>query len=54
LTGGSGTYISLPQFSVGRNDIEFVHKWPHLEHIITTMCDDKADIFGKQNVLWPN
>jgi len=28
-----------------------VDEWPHLGHIITTSCDDKADIISKQNTL---
>ena len=42
---------TVPQFSVGGNDIEFVDEWPHLGHIITTVRDDKADIISKRNVL---
>jgi len=44
----------LSQFSVGGNDrpIVFVNnKWLHLGHIIITMCDDKAGIIGKLNVV---
>lgn len=40
-----------PLFSVGNNTIDFVREWPHLGHIISASCDDKADIISKRNSL---
>ena len=34
----------FPSFSIGSNAIEFVAKWPHLGHVITSDGDDTDDI----------
>ena len=37
-------FTTLPSFCIGSQVIEYVDKWPHLGHIITTDCDDAEDI----------
>ena len=36
--------VSFPTFSIGFNAIEFVAKWPHLSHVITSDGDVTDDI----------
>jgi hypothetical protein len=36
----------FPSFSIGTQSIEFVAKWPHLGHIITSECIDTDDILA--------
>jgi len=38
-------------FRVGRNDIEIVSEWPHLDHIISSHCLDDADIFHRRSCM---
>ena len=39
----------LREFHIGGTAIEFVEKWPHLDHIISVTGDDKADIISKRS-----
>ena len=41
----------LPNFSIGGNIIEVVHKWPHLGHIVSDTMSDKADIVSRRGSL---
>jgi hypothetical protein len=48
---GGITIPSSPSFYIGGNVIEIVDKWPHLGHIITSECNDEADILNRRNSL---
>jgi hypothetical protein len=38
----------FPPFYVGSRAIEFVNKWPHVGHVITSECDDTFNILSKK------
>jgi hypothetical protein len=40
------TQTCFPSFSIGTQSIEYVAKWPHLGHIITSECIDTDDILA--------
>ena len=40
--------LCIPSYMIGTQLIEYVDKWPHLNHIITNDCIDTDDILAKK------
>jgi len=40
-----------PLFYINNHAIEYVDKWSHLGHIISSDRDDKSDILNRRNAL---
>ena len=41
----------LPKFMISGHSIEYVHKWPHLGHIISSKMSDSDDIIHRRNEM---
>jgi len=44
--------MRTPDLSIGGNNIDFVEKWPHLGHMISSNVSDDIDInYRKQSLI---
>ena len=44
MTCGNTIYFAKIEFFIEGRVIEIVDEWPHIGHIISSRCDDSADI----------
>ena len=51
MTCGNTSYFANIEFFIGGRVIEIVDEWPHIGHIISSRCDDSADILNLRNCV---
>ena len=51
MTCGNTSYFANIEFFIGGHVIEIVDEWPRIGHIISSRCDDSADILNRRNCM---
>ena len=51
MTCGNTSYFANIEFFIGGQVIKIVDEWSHIGHIISSRCDDSADILNQRNCV---
>ena len=52
ISAGKRSSFRKTEFVIGGVRVNYVDRWRHLSHIITSCNDNRTDILNRRNALW--